>query len=204
MTLRPISLLFLTSLSMWLSSCTLTPRIPAAIPVSTAPTSSLQKRCACPVKKTTPAARQVVKRVVRAPQVTSTAYKRNKQPSRTYQIRPAVVRSSHPQSQAKVFLANYTTVQRSAFGPPLSYAVSTKNSVLVKQLLDNGANIEATDPMYLTPLGLAIIEKSPNMVDLLLQRGANIAADFPPHGQPFVAAINVNSPEVVKVLLRTE
>lgn len=68
---------------------------------------------------------------------------------------------------------NYSTEQNQTIvAPQLSYAIASGNLTLVKELLFNGEDVNAANPMGETPLVIAIKKGDSSMVRLLLKHGA--------------------------------
>jgi uncharacterized protein len=86
-------------------------------------------------------------------------------------------------------------------GSELLAAAAAGNVTRVKQLLDAGANIEATNQMGATPLMWAALNGRSEVVAMLLERGANINARTKSGVTALSAAATKGHANVVKVLL---
>jgi len=67
---------------------------------------------------------------------------------------------------------NYTEQDQAIFGPQLSYAVSSGNLTLAKELIFGGEDVNAANPVGQTPLVIAINNGDSSMLRLLLKHGA--------------------------------
>ncbi len=85
--------------------------------------------------------------------------------------------SHTPSASTKVIEENqtnqsYAKQDQGVFGPQLSYAVSSGNLTLVKELIFSGEDVNAANPVGETPLVIAINKGDNSMVRLLLKHGA--------------------------------
>lgn len=83
----------------------------------------------------------------------------------------------------------------------LAWAVIRNAPVVVKQLLDAGADPNLRDVNGLGPLALAIEERRTEMVAALLAKGADPNAPRLTGETPLMTAVRVGSPEIVGLLL---
>lgn len=96
----------------------------------------------------------------------------------------------------------------------LHYACNNRDAVMVKLLLEAGANVNAADWAGLTPLHYLVsqrftfhypklfnIDKLKHIMDILFEAGAEIDAMSPLHGTPLTMAFVGQSVEAVRDLL---
>jgi hypothetical protein len=80
-------------------------------------------------------------------------------------------------------------------------AVQQNNLNRVRELIENGANIEARSRNSYTPLMNAISYSGPEMVRLLIDLGANIEARSAVNYTPLLIAVSQNKPEIARLLI---
>jgi ankyrin repeat protein len=83
----------------------------------------------------------------------------------------------------------------------LLWATKLGHESLVQLLLENGANIEATDAYFRTALSVAVEEKHEDIVELLLSKGANVKTEDLYGNQPLIYAIQTGQEAMVRLLL---
>lgn len=103
-------------------------------------------------------------------------------------------------------MACFTFIGSLAYGDDqaaeLLQAAAAGDANLVKQLLDKGANIEATSKEGATPLMWAAMYGHPEVVRVLLERGAKVNARTPAGITALEGAASQGNPAVIRLLLQ--
>ncbi len=105
---------------------------------------------------------------------------------------------------AKIFVqrkVDMTIRDEESGGQAIHHAVKTGYPDLVELLLDNGANIEATDNDGTTPLGIAALFGETEIMALLIKRGAKVNIYDKNSNTPLSFSLEYRNMEGIKLLL---
>ena len=85
---------------------------------------------------------------------------------------------------------------------PLMYAIANNNNEIVKELLSQGANVNAQEQDGLTALMLAVTGKNVEGVKALLDKGADVNLRTGNGGTALAAAKKLNIQEIIDLLIK--